>query len=330
MKKIFFITVIIFAFQFYFIDTCTAQWQSDVMICNDTGVSYTSFNNSKCIAASNDTVIVFWQTQYNGWWAVYSKRSYDGGVSWMDSVEIKRTPLIHYTNPAACYSNGRFYVVYAGHNTNVNVYYLSAGFSTDGGVTWEERNVFTSDSFIKDKPSIVADANYVHVACWVYMSPSSSVIKYKRSTNSGLSFGDESAWSTVSTTPDNPSITCSGSNVMVAYQESSTGKYEIIYCRSTNYGLGWGGFEMIATGPEYRGFPSIAASGSHIYIFWQDSKYGNSDILCRRSTNLGTSWIGEVRLTTHSSNQRRPSVTAIGTNVHAVWKMTGTARKFII
>ena len=107
---------------------------------------------------------------------------------------------------------------------------------------------------------------------------------------------------------------------MVAYQESSTGKYEILFRRSTDYGLSWSGLQTIATGVDFRRFPSIASYNSNVIVFWEDTKYGNSDILCRRSTNSGSSWYAEVRLTSHSSNQFKPNVTIDGTNIHAVWE----------
>jgi len=320
MKKIFIISVIFLTCLFYFNENCTAQWQSDVRLNNDPSVSYTSYNNGRSIAVKGDTVIVFWMTQVSGWWSIYSKRSFNGGGTWLDSVEVRHAGGVHYTSPAAAYSNNRFYVVYIGHVTAINQYYVDMNLSTDAGTTWNQKTVMTNDEFIKDKPSIAVDSNYVHVAFWIYNSSSSYLIKYRRSTNFGSSFGDETSWTSISYLYENPSITSRGSNIMLTYQESMTGDHKIIFRSSTNNGQVWSGYQTLASGADSRGFPSIASSGSYVYIFWQDSKYGNSDILSRRSSDYGASWVGEVRLTSHSSNQYRPNVYSAGTFIHAVWE----------
>ncbi len=67
---------------------------------------------------------------------------------------------------------------------------------------------------------------------------------------------------------------------------------------------------------------SAAASGDYVHIVWEDWRNGgstNTDIYYIRSTNRGTTWQPEIRLTTNSSNQLSASVAVNGPNVHVVW-----------
>ena len=60
-----------------------AQWQPDVRLTNDAGLSATTaYSNARCIASSGDTVHVVWSdNRLGGNYEIFYKRSTDGGLS---------------------------------------------------------------------------------------------------------------------------------------------------------------------------------------------------------------------------------------------------------
>jgi hypothetical protein len=58
------------------------QWQTDVRLTYDPGLSLTAYNNGRRVATTGDVVHVFWADDGDGNMEVYYKRSVDGGVNW--------------------------------------------------------------------------------------------------------------------------------------------------------------------------------------------------------------------------------------------------------
>jgi hypothetical protein len=63
----------------------------------------------------------------------------------------------------------------------------------------------------------------------------------------------------------------------------------------------------------------VAIAGSTIHVVWYDDRDGNTEIYYKRSTDDGTTWGADTRLTTDPSWSERPSVTVLGSTVHVVW-----------
>jgi len=63
----------------------------------------------------------------------------------------------------------------------------------------------------------------------------------------------------------------------------------------------------------------VAADGSTIHVVWHDSRDGNTEIYYKRSTDDGTTWGADTRLTMDASWSERPALAVRGSSVHAVW-----------
>lgn len=64
---------------------------------------------------------------------------------------------------------------------------------------------------------------------------------------------------------------------------------------------------------------SVAAFGNNIHIVWFDNRSSNSEIFYIRSTNNGTSWSIERRLTNSGSDKQFPVISISETTVHIAW-----------
>ena len=76
----------------------------------------------------------------------------------------------------------------------------------------------------------------------------------------------------------------------------------------------------ITNNNSYSGYPAIAVSGSVIHLAWYDSRDGNEEIYYKRSSDGGSSWSADTRMTTADSSSAFPSLVVSGSVVHLVWR----------
>ena len=68
---------------------------------------------------------------------------------------------------------------------------------------------------------------------------------------------------------------------------------------------------------------NIAFTGtSNVHTVWYDERFGDSEIMYKRSTDNGATWEAVVRLTNNTGASDLPSIAAFGSNVHVVWRDT--------
>lgn len=296
-----------------------AQWLSDTRLTHDSVISITAENNARGIAVKGDTVIIPHQTKLYGYWHVYARLSFNSGATWEDSTKLAGSSLSDYYHPSIVSDKRGFYIVYV-HQLSDDKTLVSFRASTNGGESFSTGGVGGMDAIIKSHPVIAVDSNIIHVVFSFNVANSNQAIKYYRSTNFGNTFDEVMTWSSAAGHYDYPSISYFGTNIFLAFSFTTGGNSDILFVRSTDKGFNWSAVQQLTDDPSVQAYPSLASSGNNVYIAWEDNRYGNYDILSCKSTNGGTSWFNEVRLTSHSSEQRKPNITANGTNIHVVWQ----------
>jgi len=85
---------------------------------------------------------------------------------------------------------------------------------------------------------------------------------------------------------------------------------EIFYKTSPNYGSDWSSDIQLTTDPAFDDMPSITqtADGS-IWVVWASYRSGDYEIFYKTSSDYGSSWSIDMRLTINSSRDVRPSIT---------------------
>ena len=128
--------------------------------------------------------------------------------------------------------------------------------------------------------------------------------------NDSLSYTSENnAWCVATT----------GDTVHVVWYDARDGLRQIYYKRSTNGGTNWGSDVHLVNSSAWGIFPSVAVFNSNIHVVWNEQRDGNEEIYYKRSTDNGTSWGADTRLTNTPLSSEYPSVAASGTNVHVTW-----------
>ena len=292
------------------------QWESDVRLTNNDSLSYTSENNAWCVATTGDTVHVVWYDARDGLRQIYYKRSTNGGTNWGSDVHLVNSSAWGIF-PSVAVFNSNIHVVWnEQRDGNEEIYYKR---STDNGTSWGADTRLTSDSAYSSFPSAAVSDSFVHIV-WVDYRDGNHEIYYKRSTDNGTTWGADVHFSNDPNMSWYPSVAVSGSNVHVVWQDYRDNNYEIYYKRSTDNGTSWGlETRLTYSDPWWSWMPSVAVSGSYVHVVWWDSLAGNWEIYYKRSTDNGTSWGADTRLTNTPLSSEYPSVAASGTNVHVTW-----------
>jgi len=110
----------------------------------------------------------------------------------------------------------------------------------------------------------------------------------------------------------NPSIgqTSDGSIWVVWVSDKHVVQDELYYKTSSDYGSTWSGDTQLTTNPGFDVSPSIIqALEGYIWVVWASDRFGNYDIFYKTSSDYGSTWSPDTRITTNSSSDQSPSVT---------------------
>ena len=241
-------------------------------------------------------------------------------AQWLPDVRLTTDPAISNTsnNNAWCVaaSGNDVHAVWNDNRDGNNEIYYKR--STDGGVSWETDTRLTNNSAYSYIPSISVSGSVVHVV-WLDLRDGNWEIYYNRSTDAGISWGADTRLTNHFADSYTPSISVSGSVLHVVWYDNRDNNYEIYYKRSTDGGVSWGADTRLTDNSADSYISSISVSGSVVHVVWADSRDGNFEIYCKRSTDGGITWGADTRLTNNPAYSYYSSVSLSGSVVHVVW-----------
>jgi len=294
----------------FFAPPLSAQWEPDVRLTYNGEPSYTPNNNAWCIATNHDTLYVVWTNNYSGY-VLFFMRSTDGGNTWSSPTQLRSYGL---KNDCAIAVSGPL-VHIAFSDTETNPWSIAYIHSTDGGTTWGQKAFSTRGI----SPSIASRDTNIHLV-WQDSREGSCEIYYKQSLDGGVTWSPD-----VRLTPYDslcshaPSVAAWRSSVHVTWYDSRDRNWEIYYRRSTDEGRTWEPDARLTHHPDTSVNPSIAVSDSNVHVIWRDTRDGNPELYYTHSTDGGTTWDHETRLTYDNAWSASPSIATAGSNVHLVW-----------
>jgi hypothetical protein len=150
-----------------------------------------------------------------------------------------------------------------------------------------------------------------------FLLVSPSVVHAQWEPDVRLTYCDSASW----TTPNNAwSIAADTSGIVhVVWWDERDGNNEIYYKRSTDSGSSWSQDIRLTYDSSDAWSPSISVSGEMVHVVWADERDGNGEIYYKRSTDSGSSWSSDLRLTNDPSGSHTPTVSAVGPIVHVIW-----------
>lgn len=242
---------------------------------------------------------------------------------WQPDVRLTNDPFASSTsyNNARCIAASGLivHVVWHDGRNGVNNYEIYYKRSTDVGTTWGADTRLTNTNLsTSELASVSVSGSVVHVV-WGDYRDGNSEIYYKRSTDEGISWGADLRLTNNSFDSQSPSLSVSGQVAHVVWYDNRDGNYEIYYKRSTDGGVSWETDTRLTNNSAQSWYPSVSVSGSTIHVVWYDGRDMNDEIYYKRSTDGGTSWGADTRLTNSTAVSQRPSIAVTGLVVHVVW-----------
>jgi hypothetical protein len=242
------------------------SWGTDLRLTNNSDSSlYPS------VTVSGSVVHVVWEDTRDGNREIYYKRSTDAGVSWgADTRLTNNTAWSEYPSVAI---SGLFVNVVWQDNRDGNweIFYKR---SSDAGVSWGVDTRLTNSTAESYHPSVAVSGFVVHVVWWDWRDGNEEIY-YKRSIDSGVSWGTDTRLTNNPSYSDDPSIISSGSNIHVVWNDNRDGNSEIYYKHSTDAGVTWGEDTRLTNNNAISFLPYVAVSGSVVHVVWEDYRDGN-------------------------------------------------------
>ena len=169
-------------------------------------------------------------------------------------------------------------------------------------------------------PQITASAANVYVV-WRDNSSGNDDIYFSASADNGTSFSSIENLSDNSGRSDEAQITAVGANVYVVWRDSSSGKDQIYFKRSSDNGNSFYPTEDMSNNNGSSTNPQITAIGNNVYTVWSDTTTGNGDIYFKSSIDNGTSFASSKNLSRNLNGTAHfPQLEATGNNVYVVWQ----------
>jgi hypothetical protein len=231
---------------------------------------------SPAVAVSGSNVHIVWADDTYGNNEIFSKRSTDAGSTW--AFQRLSNNSGDSDNPSVACSGNIVHVVWEDLSYGVDdeIFYKR---STDYGATWSFQRL-TNVTHHSTAPSVAVSGSTVHVA-WRDAGTFGNVETfYKRSTDYGATWAFQRLTNN-SGISGSPSVSCSGTNVAVVWQDNSYGQDEIFCKRSNSNGSTWT-FDRISNNSGASQRPSVSQTGSDIHIVWDDDTYGDWEIFYKR------------------------------------------------
>lgn len=283
----------------------------------DTNLILTNYEATKpTIAVSGNYLHVAWVDRRIGNDEVYYKYSTNGGISW--GPDIRMTDNVYNSQQPSIDASGQNVVLMWDDNIsgNYEIYYKR---STDAGLTWGADTRLTNFAGSSLNPAVKIQGSNVYAVWDDGRNGANTEIYFNRSTDYGVTWQADTRLTNFAEPSRNASFSVSGNMLHIVWEDYRAGNAEIYYKNSTDGGTTWSSDMRITNNSSNSWHPSVFAVDSHIHIAWEDNRDGNYEIYYNVSSNSGTSWGTDTRLTNAADNSNYPNITVSDSKVHVVW-----------
>lgn len=300
-----------------------ANWISPISLYNAT---------SNCqypdIAVNNNSVHVVWSRAYK----IFYRNSTDNGETWSQRKFISNvsTALAQYSRIFVNGDNVHISWFDEQDGSDGEVYYRR---SLDGGTIFDNGQGVDQDRRITYSPSVVtkpliAGYNKNISVTWMDERNGDFEIYWMISKDNGNTWEDGLGNIGIErrltfTGVTDYSLGVSGSNIYIVWNKYvfPGPDYTLYYCNSSDNGLTWSPAQILSGPSPAMGPPDINVYGKNISVVWQDRRDDGTheQVFLTNSTNGGTTWIPDLRLTYNLSRQSQiPKLVKINDITHLV------------
>lgn len=190
--------------------------------------------------------------------------------------------------------------------------------SSDGGKNFSAWENLSSTSSVSGTPWVAASGQHVYVI-W---SESTDGYYLRYSNDFGTTFGTAKNITALFGVPPsgNCAMAASGNNVLLSCTQSVSGNNEIVVARSNDNGTTFSAPQNVSLSLSTTSNKSrVAASGSHVYVAWEEGTGSASEIFLARSVDNGVSFGTPTNMSLTAVSSISVSLDAAGSNVWLAW-----------
>ena len=126
--------------------------------------------------------------------------------------------------------------------------------------------------------------------------------------------------SQVSADSELPHVLVSGDGVFAIWTQSSLGKSDVFFSKSTDGGNTFGSpINLSGSTNGQSTYPQFVENNNHIYVTWQSSLSGASSVLMAKSLDGGTSFEKPIQISDASQLSAFPQIAFSGNHVYLSW-----------
>ena len=297
----------------------SVAWDTTHLICDST--QFIPFN--LIVLNSNNIIHLFREDLQTTLGDVKYARSTDGGMTFTkDTMLIQVQPGIGLATPEGFWysASGNYVYLATTEFFSPTQNFQSLMRSTNGGADWDTLTRVGDLDGQGISAALAAEDSSLFLFV-VGIHPSDSMATLRRSSNYGID------WQTLGqmTGYMDAGLLAVDGPYLHTVGDWPHGISRIFYRHSSDFGQSWGPVDTISTPTDttyaQEGVISISED-RYVYIVWQDDKYGfscGSSVVLRRSTDNGSSWEPEQRITPAPNALDFPRVASSGRYVCVAW-----------
>ena len=276
-----------------------------------------SISDLPSIAVVGNNVHVAYRDSTPSAWTSNYIRSTDGGITWGSPISLGNYNLMP---SIAAYGT---YIYVALNILNPGNSEIWCRRSTNNGTSWEPAVQISNAAGRPEGPSISTFGAVVHIA-WNDSRTDTMQTFYRRSTDFGATWGPEIQRTHSPVLAIFPSVSVSGADVDLVWDDGRFGNYEIYHLRSSDFGANWGTEERLSFDALSSLYPNLVRSGSHLHVAWT-----GGGLFYKHSSDGGTTWENPVPLVNAASQPTLSFIAVTGNVVHVIWTDSRDGHKAI-
>lgn len=234
------------------------------------------------------------------------------------------TPLSSPGSESLCPSvtsvgEGTVAAIWSGFEGDSYQVFFCAGNADEG--KWDSARVIVArDSDCLFPVAAVIDST-IYCAWIQSVGEQQGYIVFTRSLDTGQSWESPQAISGPQPRTTSVRLAASGSTVHLIWTDARVGIPTLWYAVSSDGGDSWSSHLRITSQETYCWYPDLAASGSGVYLVWEDWRHDTPEVYFACSLDRGETWRPAFPLSwVDKVAAERPRVTAIDSRLDVVWQ----------
>ena len=246
-------------------------------------------------------------------------RSPDTGTSFGPVKNLIKAPIEEAHDAQVAVSGHTVYVIWTGHGDHGDRNQVYMRISNDGGNNFGSTKNLSNDNFNSGRPSLKASGNNLYIVWQSDQQVGNGEILFRKSTNKGSTFGSPINISNNPSHSLDPIITNNGDTVYIVWIDGSDSNSDILFRRSINKGTNFDPLKNLSNNPGTSSEPFLTKDGNNVQVSWQDTFFGNDEILIRSSTDLGKNFNPTVDVSKSMSKSLLPKAAGANGIVYLTW-----------